>query len=140
MPVTQKNFSDHILWNTPGNYHYAYRAYAVITIHGRNRPAVHEWGLIDTGADYLVIPYSIANSTRIDRNLSQYKNIRLANGNTIQLPFLDVSFTIKGVTRTAKAVVGTQNHPLNRTPLIGLKAMLSAFDFAFDKRGWLYSQ
>lgn len=122
-------------WNSSANA--AYRPLCWFDLHG---PAPHSplplLGLLDTGADYLMLPTDAADDLDIDIESCPKECLAVASGRTISVPKTIVDVTIRGKRITVEAVFGANNQP----PLIGLGTIVWAMRLGIDIRGWLYRQ
>jgi predicted aspartyl protease len=120
------------------NGYSANRPYADIYCHGisgRVLKPVHLAALIDTGADYLELPNSVA--TQLGITLSSYPthSVLTAGGYAPVRVVKSFSVEIEG-----KVVAVTAHFLSISTALLGLDAILSAIDLGFDVKNWLYKK
>jgi predicted aspartyl protease len=114
------------------------RAYADIYCHGlggRVPNPFHLAGLIDTGADYLELPNSVAQ--QLGLNLSLYStNLVLTAGGYIPVAIVP-NF---GVEIEGKLVTVTTHFMALSTALVGLSVIIAAVDIGLDPNRWLYKK
>jgi predicted aspartyl protease len=113
------------------------RPYADIFCHGvsgRIAKPFHLSALIDTGADYLELPTTVATSVGV--NLYHYpthKVITAGGGSASVVVVNNFSVDVEG-----KLVTVTAHFLSGSTALLGLHAILAAVDFGLDTSQWLY--
>lgn len=129
-PVT---FYDQIAWGsaaTQGDY----APYAWIRIQNQTGTGTYDlWGLLDTGADYLMLEMGVARRLGIDLSQCRSEPVIVASGQRAILPRTTVNMTILQQPVTVDAIFGIRG-----TALIGRTAILKAMDFGIDIDGWLY--
>ena len=129
-PVT---FYDQILWGsaaTRGDY----APYAWIRVQSQTGTGTYDlWGLLDTGADYLMLEMNVAHRLGIDPHKCEREPVIVASGQRASLPRATVNMTILQKTVSVDAIFG-----IHGTTLIGRTAILKAMDFGIDIDGWLY--
>lgn len=126
-------FDELVKWGSRDNYT-AYRPYCMIKVHGNPAPSCRDlWGILDTGADHVMLPRGIACELNIDIVNCPRECVAVASGHTICLPRTHVDVTIRGKRISVVATFG-----VNKTPLIGLHAIRKAMAFGIEWDGWLY--
>jgi len=114
------------------------RAYADIYCHGvagRLPKPFHLAALIDTGADYLELPNSVAQ--QLGLNLSVYPtNLVLTAGGYIPVAVVP-NF---GVEIEGKLISVTTHFIALSTALVGLSVIIAAVDIGLDVSRWLYKK
>jgi predicted aspartyl protease len=122
-----------IRWGTATN-NASNRPYAMIRVHDGPGPGGFDlFGLLDTGADYLMLETRIARALGIDLRGCPRETVMLASGARARLPRAQVDMSMRGKRVTVDAIFGIRG-----TPLIGRTAILRAIDFGIDIDGWLY--
>jgi len=133
MPTVTVIYDELVAWRSPDN-NTAYRPYCWIKVHGFPAPNAWDgWGLLDTGADFLMLPVGVAHTLSIDIVNCPTENVTIASGAVISLPQTFVDVTIRKKRINVKAIFG-----IGATPLIGLHTILAAMEFGIDFSGWLY--
>lgn len=95
------------------------------------------FALMDSGADYLQLSESVALAVGLNLKSATHKNLQIADGSLITLPFLTgVDVVIEGNAVQVDALFVPKGN--NVTPLIGRTAILHAIKFGMDDKGWLY--
>jgi hypothetical protein len=144
MPPVVITYNDRIAWGSPGtNFrnspHTSIQVHGPapggVPLHGPTGRGVPLWGLLDTGADHLMVEKSVAKQIGID-DLSTYPKtmVRVASGASIPCFLVDVEITMIGRRFVVPAVFGISN-----ATLIGRSAILTGFDFGIDGLGWLHT-
>jgi len=115
------------------------RPYADVYCHGVNgvvAPAkqLHLSLLVDTGADYLELPNSVARQLNINLNAGYPQNQILTAGGYLPVTVVN-NFT---VTIEGKNVSVTAHFSSISNGLLGLRAILAAVNFGLDTKQWLY--
>lgn len=95
--------------------------------------AVHLWALLDTGAQYVMLPRSLEAFLGVDLSRCSSTCVEVASGERLDLPYAKVNMSIRGTHASVWAIFGELE-----TPLIGVDAMRSMMRFGVDDRGWLY--
>lgn len=89
--------------------------------------------LVDTGADYLQLPNSVAAQAGLSLASATVKHVKNATGGTTPYHFLTkVDVEIEGVLITTDIMFG----PANCLCLAGRTCLLTAFDVGFDNKSW----
>lgn len=109
------------------------RPFCRIRVHGPGPGGEDLWGLLDTGADYLMLENDVARTLGINLKNCPIDKVLLASGQEVELPRKKVNVTIRGKRIPVDAIFG-----ITGTTLIGRTAILGAMDFGIDMRGWLY--
>lgn len=113
------------------------RAYADIWCRGIAKVSqpLHLIALIDTGADYLELPYWAAPPLGIDLYALPTSVVLTAGG-------FAPAVTVKGfgVEIQGKIVRVTAQFMSIPKPLLGLNAFLTAIDIGFDTKKWLFKK
>jgi predicted aspartyl protease len=110
------------------------RPFCRIRVHGGPGPGGEDlWGLLDTGADYLMLENDVARTLGINLEKCSLVRVTLASGQEVHLPLKRVDMTIRGKRVPVDALFGVTG-----TTLVGRTAILGAMDFGIDMRGWLY--
>lgn len=111
------------------------RPYTTIVAHGSRGSSVPVWGLLDTGADYLVLPEDIAHRIGINPSQLPPRPIIVADGYRASMRFgqVDISFPKLGKSAKVEVFWGPP-----KMVLIGRTAILGAMGFGIDQKGWLY--
>lgn len=91
------------------------------------------WGLLDTGADYLMLNYNVASALGIDLQNASVIPVAVASGQSVSARQTGIEITIRGKRIPVTALFGPGNDTL-----IGRTAILKAIDFGIDMKGWLY--
>ena len=90
--------------------------------------------LVDTGAEYLQLPYAAAAQVGLSLVHAPTKAFNTAGG-TVSLPYLTaLSVEIEGYLVTVDVVFDTQTMPLM---LLGRRALLAAYKVGFNASEWL---
>ena len=133
MPPVNVTYDDRIAWLSRRNYT-SNRPFCRIKVHRDTGPgAIDLWGLLDTGADYLMLDKAVAHRLKIDLNNCRMIPVTLASGMSVSMPLKTVNVTIRGKRVPVDAIFG-----ITGTTLIGRTAILAAIDFGIDIDGWLY--
>ena len=134
MPPMMVTYDELIAWGSPDN-NTAYRPYCWIRVHGPRAPNAWDgWGLLDTGADFLILPAAVRRILKIDIVNCSEEKVEIASGKVDWLPqtFVDVTIRRKRINKV-KVIFGT-----GTIPLIGLHTILAAMEFGIEFNGWLY--
>lgn len=91
------------------------------------------WGLLDTGADYLMLERHVAQVLGIDLQNCPQEQVIVASGASAWLPKTQIDVTIRQNRITVEAIFGIRGFTL-----IGRTTILRAMDFGIDIDGWLY--
>lgn len=114
------------------------RAYADIWCHGvagRITQPLHLIALVDTGADYLELPFAVAAVLRI--NLATFLQVPVLTAGGL-VPAVTVSgFLVEIQGKQVNVRAQFMNTP---RPLLGLNACLTAMDVGFDIKRWLFKK
>lgn len=108
------------------------RPYDTITIYGDTGRSVDFWGLLDTGADFLMLESDIAEKLGINLSGCIYQPVRFGSGHQTFLPRRQIEVGLFGQRAEVDAVFG-----IGGTPLIGRTTILKFADFGIDMQGWL---
>jgi hypothetical protein len=127
-------YRDRIAWLSRSN-NTSNRPFCRIRVHSDTGSGGKDlWGLLDTGADYLMLDKAVAHSLKIDLNNCLMIPVTLASGMSVLMPLIKkVNVTIRGKRVPVDAIFG-----ITGIPLIGRTAILAAIDFGIDIDGWLY--
>jgi predicted aspartyl protease len=90
-------------------------------------------GVLDTGADLLILPIDVARTLKIDLANCPVEYLTVASGEILEVPMKDVEVTILGRRISVTAMFGHFGEVL-----IGLHTITKAMKFGVDYRGWLY--
>jgi predicted aspartyl protease len=135
MTPVSVTYDEHRAWGRPGHQHeliYRNRPFEEITIHGP-MGSKRLWCLVDTGADRLQVPTSVAKLIGVNLTRGQSKDVQLAGGGTSRVTEVaGINVEIEGQTYVADCLFGS-----NKTPILGRETILSAIDIGFDVNGWL---
>jgi predicted aspartyl protease len=131
MPPVTITFTDRYGWGG-AKTNYSNRPYTWMRVHGPT--GIYDlWALVDTGADYLMLDGTVANSVGINLSNASLIPVHSWWGGT-SLPLVpNVQITVEGKSAAVDALFG--NHG---TPLLGRTAIIPAIDFGIDNIGWLY--
>ena len=132
MPPVNVTYDDRIAWGSRKNYR-SNCPYCSIRVHGPGPGGEDLWGLLDTGADCLMLENDVARRLGIDLNNCSKIPVTLASGMSVSMPLTTVDVTIRGKRVPVDAIFG-----ITGTTLIGRTAILAAIDFGIDIDGWLY--
>ena len=130
-PPPPVNYDGKVMWGSAQN-RFDHRPYDYFRVHGAGIAAMDMWGLLDTGADELMLEMQVARNLQLDLTNCNWELVTVADGYTIQMPSIKVDVTICGKRITVDAIFGVQ------APLIGRRTLLNAIEFGADKSGWLY--
>jgi Aspartyl protease len=132
MAITTINFSRQYLCGSSAN-NLSNRPYAWIDVHGPSGGVVSLWAIMDSGADYLQVPRSVAMSLGISLAGPSTLTVHSASGSTSTLPLVSgVEVSIEGVRVTVDALFGPPN-----VELVGRTAIVAAIEFGLNSAGWL---
>jgi hypothetical protein len=106
--------------------------YAEVVLNGPNAsPRI--WCLVDSGADFIQVNTSFANTAGINLANAVQRQVQTASGGTVTIDELqNVNFDVEG-----KTLVDTFLFGANSIPLVGRTTFLNAFDVGFDVSGWM---
>jgi hypothetical protein len=122
-----------IRWGSSENEEY-YRPMCLITVHGSPGFGTEDLlGVLDTGADLLVLPIDVARTLNIDLVSSPIEHLTVASGEILKVPMKDIEVTIRGRRIGVTAMFGDFD-----SVLIGLHTITKAMKFGVDCKGWLY--
>jgi predicted aspartyl protease len=126
-------YQDRIAWGSRRN-DTSNRPFCSIRVHGGPGPDGPDLlGLLDTGADYLMLDNDVARILEIDLEKCREVPVTLASGEEALMRKKRVKVTILGKRVPVTAVFGVRG-----TTIIGRTAILRAIDFGIDMKGWLY--
>jgi hypothetical protein len=92
--------------------------------------------LVDTGADYTILPDSMAATLGLALGGLPVVSIAAADGSTFSLPRANgLDLVIEGYLVTADVLFCSAP---KFTPLVGRRDLMNAFNFAFDDAYWYY--
>ncbi|WP_430449391.1 aspartyl protease family protein [Rhodophyticola sp.] len=109
--------------------------FTMITLHGSGNVAIPIWGLLDTGADHLMLNSGEAKYLNIDLNQCPKRKMLLANGCEEEYSLATIQVSIKGYRNKVDALFGVVG-----TPLIGRTTIQRTLKFGLDEQGWLYAK
>lgn len=132
MSKVQVTYDEHRNWGRFG-FQQDFRPYEEVVLYG---PMNHTrlWCLVDSGADDLQIHRSFASKLGINlQTQGQVEPVQTASGSVIKVTRVkNVDVEIEGRGIKVDCLFG-----LNKTPILGRTAILTALDFGFDVNGWL---
>ncbi len=113
-----------------------HRPYSNVTLLGvGGNPDVNFSALVDTGADYLQLPASAANTVGINLSSGVSQNVHGATGTAALIFLTGIDVEIEG----KDVVVDAFFDPTNLTiPLLGRQALLAAVEAGFNTSEWLW--
>jgi predicted aspartyl protease len=127
-------------WKSSGTYS-SNRPYSSMTLRLQSKstgPAVTLWGLCDTGADYLCLDVSVANSLGINLNTPAGRvNVTTAIGSKSSIPLVVVNLEMEGYSADVDAIFDSA---FAKRALIGRCALIDVLKFGVDSKGWLYAK
>lgn len=126
-------FKDLSVWRTSQN-HGAWLPYCEIDVHsdvGDGKQTF--WALIDSGAQFLMLPHSAAENLDIDTRKLPTEQVTSALGQCVSMPWTWLDVTIRGERVPVIAFFG-----ISSTPLIGIETIKSTMRFGVDDQGWLH--
>lgn len=92
--------------------------------------------LVDTGADYTILPASMAVTLGLAPGGLPTVSITAADGTVFSLPqATGLDLVIEGYRVTADVLFCSAS---KFTPLVGRRDLMNAFDFGFDDTYWYY--
>ncbi|MEX2567484.1 MAG: retropepsin-like aspartic protease [Cyclobacteriaceae bacterium] len=112
------------------------RPYSNITLLGGNGNLnVNFKALVDTGADYLLLPKSAASSAGINLNAAKTWTVHGATGTSSMLFFANVSVEVEGKTVIVDCLLDPTN---SSCALLGRQCLLAAVEAGFNTTEWLW--
>ena len=124
-----------VTYRNRARFHNDNRPYADIKIAPHTNQTHVTKCLVDTGADYLQLPESIAIQAGLPLSSAQIRHVKNANGSTTTFKFLsNVDIEIEGKPITADIMFG----PKNCMCLAGRTCILAAYDIGLDTRSWFW--
>lgn len=124
-------FKRRLRWGRRAN-NKSQRPYCQFTLHGPSGP-VQLWGLVDTGADYLVLSHQVATAIGLNLSSATPEVTELAAGMPVTMYKMPVTVTFDERTLVVDALIGG-----GPTPLFGRVPILEFGSFGMDLKGWLY--
>jgi hypothetical protein len=127
------NYGMHYPWNRPNPHAPSdNRPYAEIVLKGpNNSPRI--WCLVDSGADFILLDKSFANTAGIVLGAGATQIILTASGGSVSVQQLqNIDFVVEGTSLKDTCLFGT-----NSISILGRVTFLRAFDVGFDKKGWM---
>jgi predicted aspartyl protease len=92
--------------------------------------------IVDTGAQYLMLPADISEELGIDLSECDSELIIIASGQEIELPCTMVNITVRGNVARVLACFGDGWDQ----PLIGIESIYKTMVFGIDREGSLYGE
>ena len=125
-----------IRWMSSEN-DYVWFPQCMVRIHSPSgRPAQDCLGILDTGANDLILPQDVARTLGINIAECDLTRVSVASGNVVPMRQTDLDATIKGLRIRVRALFGPNNCPV----LIGLYPIIEAMKFGIIRQGWLYGR
>ena len=123
-------------WQSAEN-DWAWRPQCMITVHGAMTGSAQDLlGILDTGADHLMLPEYVAHALGIDVSSCNQEMVTVASGQQLSMPRTQVDVTIRNTRIKVTALFGTNGSPV----LIGLHTIVKAMKFGVMTQGWLYGR
>jgi predicted aspartyl protease len=112
------------------------RPYSNVTLLGVNgKPDVNFCALVDTGADYLQLPYSAAVNAGINLSFAQLKTVHGATGVSSMLFVTKVRVQVEGKTVVVDIFFDRTNLS---SALLGRQCLLAAVEAGFNTVEWMW--
>lgn len=92
--------------------------------------------VVDTGAQHLMLPASVAPMLGIDLSTCSSKEVRVASGARHPIPYAQIQISARGVRASVRAYFGEGWNP----PLLGVEAIYATMIFSIDREGSLYGR
>lgn len=133
MPVM--TFTQTIPYRRASAYGARHRAYVTVALHGPGqRPRIYTDVLVDTGADFLVLPNAAARAVGLDLSKGIPESVAGVTGTTTLYRLANCQVEVEGTFCVSVDVLFGDGV----MPVLGMDAILAAMQVGFTDREWHY--